>query len=197
MALRRVLLDTNVCYPMSLLDLLLRMDEAPLHDVIWSEDLLGELAEVWVRNGARSLEAATRVCDSIRESFAGQEVPRSDYEHLIADMPGKDPDDHRHAAAAVARAPATIITANLADFPAEPLSVLGVSVTSPDDYLRELWRRHGRDLTAIVTQMAADRHRPTMTTLEVLDALGRAGVPMFANLVRTRLAKESPSSAAS
>lgn len=195
--MRRVLPDTNVCYPMSLLDLLLRLDEASLHEVIWSDDLLGELAKVWVRNGARSIEAATRVCDGIRDTFAGQEVPRADYEHLIADMPGKDPDDHCHAAAAVARAPATIITANLADFPAEPLAALGVSVASPDDYLRGLWRRHRTDLVAIVTQMAADRHRPPMTAFDVVDALERAGVPRFANLVRTRLAKESLSSKAS
>jgi hypothetical protein len=127
---------------MSLLDLILRLDEASLHEVMWSEDLLEELAEVWVRNGARDLEAATRVCGHIRETFAGQEVRRSNYEHLVADMPGDDPDDHLHAAAAVARAPATILTANLGDFPAEPLAALGVSVIGPDDYLCALWRRH-------------------------------------------------------
>jgi len=78
--LRRVLPDTNVCYPLSLLDLLLRLDEVSLHEVIWSEDLLEELREVWVRNGARSLKSARRVCDHIRDSFAGQEVPRPDHE---------------------------------------------------------------------------------------------------------------------
>jgi hypothetical protein len=44
--LRRVLLDTNVCFPISLLDLMLRLDEAAFHEVVWSEDLLGELVEV-------------------------------------------------------------------------------------------------------------------------------------------------------
>jgi len=37
-ALRRVLPDTNVCYPISLLDLMLRLDEASLHEIIWTED---------------------------------------------------------------------------------------------------------------------------------------------------------------
>jgi hypothetical protein len=174
---------------MSLLDLLLRMDEASLHQVIWSEDLLEELAEVWVRNGARSLEAAGRVFDHVRESFANQEVPRSEYQHLVADMPGDDPDDHHHAAAAVARAPATIVTANLVDFPAAPLVALGVRVLGPDDYLRAMWRRHPKELVRIVTEMAADRHRQPMSALEVVDALERAGVPRFARLVRTRLAR--------
>jgi hypothetical protein len=187
--LRRVLPDTNVCYPLALLDLLLRLDEVSLHEVIWSEDLLEELREVWVRNGARSFEAAGRVCDHIRDSFAGQEVPRSDYEHLVAEMPGDDPDDHPHAAVAVARAPATIISANLADFPAEPLAALGVSVVSPDDYLCALWRRHPKDIVGILSGMAADRHRPPMTTMKVVDTLERAGVPRFARLVRARLVR--------
>jgi hypothetical protein len=52
-------------------------------------------------NGARSLEAARRVGDHIRVSFAGQAVPRSDYEHLVVAMPGDDPDDRHHAAAVV------------------------------------------------------------------------------------------------
>lgn len=54
MALRRVLPDTNVCYPISLLDLLLRLDEASFHQILWTEDLLGELARVWVARFAET-----------------------------------------------------------------------------------------------------------------------------------------------
>jgi hypothetical protein len=88
----------------------------------------------------------------IRHSFANQEVPLSDYEHLVAGMPGDDPDDHRHAAAAVARAPATIVTANLADFPAEPLAALGVSVVGPDDY--PPWVRAGLKVWSDLSESA-------------------------------------------
>ena len=90
---------------------------------------------------------------------------------------------------AVARAPATIIAANLADFPAEPLAALGASVVSPDDYLCALWRRHPKDIVGSLSGMAADRHRPPMTTMKVVDTLERAGVPRFARLVRARLAR--------
>ena len=54
----RVLPDTNVCYPISLVDLVLRLDEAELHEIVWTEDLLGELARTWVAKGARSALAA-------------------------------------------------------------------------------------------------------------------------------------------
>jgi hypothetical protein len=43
---RRVLPDVNVCYPISLLDLVLRLDENDFHEVIWTDDLLDELARV-------------------------------------------------------------------------------------------------------------------------------------------------------
>lgn len=189
MALGRILPDTNVCYPMSLFDLLLRLDEASLHEIMWTEDLLVELADTWVEHDVRTRGAAERVCDHIRRAFEGQDVPRSDYEQLIASMPGDDPDDHLHAAAAAAKAPATILTQNVRDFPAEALAAFGVSVRQPDDYLNELFDSHPDEIAPIVGQMAADRHRPPMSPDEVLDALARAGASRFAERVRAHFAR--------
>ena len=53
-------------------------------------------------------------------------------------MPGKDPDDRVHMAAAVAGRAAAIVTWNLADFPASELASQGVRVCTPDDYLSDL-----------------------------------------------------------
>jgi hypothetical protein len=175
-ALRRVLPDTNVCFPISLLDLILRLDEAAFHEVVWTEDLLDELAAVWVAKGARSKASAQKVCDDIRTAFASQEVPRGDYGHLVDAMPGKDPADHPHAAAAVAVAPAVLLTANTADFPAAALAELGVTVLTPDAYLCALLEPHGDSLLEVVAEMAEDRREPAMTVDEVLNALERSGV---------------------
>lgn len=187
MTLRRILPDTNACYPISLLDLMLRLDEASLHEIIWTEDLLVELEDTWVGQGIRTREDARRVCDDIRTAFVGQDVPRSEYEHLINEMPGSDPDDHVHAAAAVARAPTTIITENVRDFPSEPLAALGVRVCRPDEYLSEVFEEEPDEVIRIVGNMAADRHRPPMTVANVLSAIERAGATGFAGLVRLRL----------
>ncbi|MHB1929829.1 MAG: PIN domain-containing protein [Acidimicrobiales bacterium] len=187
MALRRVLPDTNVCYPISLLDLLLRLDEASLHEVIWTEDLLGELARTWVEHGARSREAAERIVHDIRSAFVGQDVSRAEYEHLVASMPGPDPDDRVHSAAAVVRAPSTIITRNVRDFPARPLARRGVVVSHPDNYLVDLLEAHPIEIVAVVAEMSADRTRPPMGPEDVLGALSRAGVPRFARRVAERL----------
>ncbi len=129
MSLRRVLPDTNVCYPISLLDLVLRLDEVELHEVIPT------------------------------------------------------------TAAAVARAPATILTHNGRDFPGPALASYSVSVHPPDDYLVELFGEHPDVIVDVVSEMAADRRRPAMTPEDVLQALSNAGVPNFAAQVGERLRK--------
>jgi predicted nucleic acid-binding protein len=183
-AIPRVLPDTNVCYPISLLDLILRCDEASLISVLWTDDLLDELARVWVRKGVRTKAAAARICAQIRVAFAGQDIPRADYEDLIADMPGADPDDHLHAAAAVSRAPVTLVTNNVRDFPAKPLAELGVTVITPDRFFSALVATHRSRLVEIVSAMSASRRHPPMTVSDVLDALESAGVPGFVAHVR-------------
>ncbi len=163
MGLPRVLPDTDVCYPMSLLDLILRCDEASLIHLLWTEDLLGELSRKWVEHGVRSASDATRICQQIRLTFVGQNIPRAEYESLISQMPGNDIDDHLHAAAAVSRAPVTILTNNVRDFPRGPLGELGVTVETPDDFLVDLLASHPADLLDVVDQMAAARQNPTMS----------------------------------
>jgi hypothetical protein len=182
-ALGRVLPDTNVCTPIVLLDLVLRMDEVRLHQFLWSEDLLDELVRVWVRLG-RSSEAALAICRQIRDAFPSGEVSRAEYEHLIETMPGTDASDHPHAAAAVVRAPSTILTANIRDFPPDRLTALGVTVVHPDGYLCGLAREEPQALVQVIMEMAEDRHKPAMTAQEVLDALSRAGVTEFAEQMR-------------
>ncbi len=157
MPVRRILADTNVCYPIVLLDLILRLDEVSLHEIVWTEDLLAELSETWVDHGARSRESADKVCDDIRRTFAGQFVPREEYEHLIEAMPGQDPDDRVHASAAAARSPIVIVTNNVRDFPELPLKGYGVGVETPDSYLLQLVDSDIDELCIIVMEMADDR----------------------------------------
>jgi hypothetical protein len=189
-ALRRVLPDTNVCFPISLLDLVLRLDEAAFHEVVWTEDLFEELAAVWVAKGARSAAAAQKVCGDIRRAFAGQEVSRAEYAHLVDSMPGPDPADHLHAAAAAAVAPAVLLTANTADFPATPPAERGVTVQTPDAYLCELLEAHGDALLEVVAEMAQDHRNPTMTVDEVLGALERCGVRRLVAGLRALLRRD-------
>lgn len=176
--------DTNVCYPISLLDLVLRCDEHDLHRVVWTTDLLDELVRVWIRNGARSEAAATAIVAQIADTFPQQHVSRTDYQHLISMMPGADPDDRVHAAAAASVAPSIILTANLKDFPATELSAFDVTVVHPDAYFLELLRAMPDEIQGVLAGMARARRRPPMSVLDIVDALERAGLHAFTRQLR-------------
>ncbi len=108
----RVFADSNVLFPFSVMDLLLALSEDGVLEVIWTDDLLDEWERVIVGRHKRSPESAARITAVVREFFQDSKVDRDEYDDLVAEMPGKDPDDHAHMAAAVVRQPWTILTNN-------------------------------------------------------------------------------------
>ena len=136
-----------------------------------------------MRNGARSAVAAQSIVSQIRSTFKGQQILRTDYEHLIAEMPGHDQDDHVHAAAAVAAAPSTLLTANTKDFPAAELAARGVTVRRPDDYFLDLFEAEPDAIHEVLSAMSRDRSQPPMTMADILGALEGAGRTNFASVV--------------
>lgn len=187
--MQRVLVDTSVLFPFSVMDLFLALTEDAVHHVLWTDDLLDEWERVIVRERQRTseTETAASVTAAIREFFADGRVERAAYRHLIDRMPGDDPDDHPHMAAAVAAEADAIVTANLADFPAEPLAALGVRVVGPDDYLCELMVEHPREIVATLVRMAAEKTRPPRSPAELLTALRGAGLRSFPDQVAALL----------
>ena len=98
--MRRVLVDTSVLFPFSVMDLMLAPTENAMHQVLWTDDLLDEWERVIVREHQRTADTAASVTAAIRDYFADGRIDRSVYEHLIETMPGGDPDDRPHMAAA-------------------------------------------------------------------------------------------------
>ncbi|MFG6200811.1 PIN domain-containing protein [Nonomuraea sp. JJY05] len=183
----RVFVDTNVLFPFSLMDLMLALTEDAVHVVVWSDHLLEEWERVIVREQHRSAPAAARIGAMIREFFADSRVPEDDYKHLLDRMEGPDLDDCHHMAAAVAGGAQTLVTWNLADFPASFLSQYGLTVTEPDTYLCSLLSQSPHEVMGVLARMAAGKRRPPMTVLDIIGALERAGVPVFARRTRSRL----------
>jgi predicted nucleic acid-binding protein len=124
----RVFVDTNVLFPFSVMDLMLALTEDFVHEVLWSEALLAEWERVIVRQERRSAASAASITAAIREFFPDSEVSEAEYLHLVKNMPGDDPDDRLHMAAALAGGASAVITWNRSDFPAEPLARLGLRV---------------------------------------------------------------------
>jgi len=184
---RRVLVDTSVLFPFSVMDLFLALTEDAVHEVLWTDDLLDEWERVIVRERRRRPETAASVASAIREFFADGRIERSAYEHLIDQMPGNDPDDLPHMAAAVAAEADALVTANLGDFPQDPLAALGVRVLGPDAYLCELLVDHPDEIVTTVVRMAAEKTRPPRSPSELLAALRAAGLPTFPDRVAALL----------
>jgi predicted nucleic acid-binding protein len=183
----RVFVDTNVLFPFSVMDVMLALTEDSVHEVLWTEALLAEWERVIVREQRRSTVSAAAITAAIREFFAECEVPESAYVHLIAQMPGGDPDDRVHMAAAIAGGAETIVTWNQADFPAEILATHGVRVCTPDAYLCELLDAWPDEVLSTVVRLAREKRRPPMTPTDLTNLIAKAGVPVFAERLQARL----------
>lgn len=189
---RVAFLDTSVLYPVSLMDLGLRLAEREIHDIRWTEDLLTELERVWDRGrsaGRRvpSPGAAAAAFDGIRRTFPDCEVPRASYEPLVDQMPGSDPDDKPHSAAAVASGATHIVTADTSGgFPPAELSARGVIVAHPNDYYTQVAREYPDDLRAVVHDMAARRatRHPGFGVDDLLARFDDLQMPDFAAQLR-------------
>ncbi|MFD8145774.1 PIN domain-containing protein [Streptomyces sp. NPDC059708] len=176
----RVFVDTNVLFPFSVMDLMLALTEDFVHSIVWSERLLGEWERVIVREGRRSDESAAAVTRAIRGFFGDCEIKQSAYGHLVDEMPGEDPDDRHHAAAAVASGADMLVTWNLSDFPAGAMARLGVAVVDPDTYLCRLHEEVPDEVAATLARLAAEKRNPPMTRHDLLARLAKAGVTRFA-----------------
>ena len=178
---RRVFPDTNVLYPISLLDLIMRLAEVGAHTVVWSDDLLAELEQVWTEGRAAgkrvpNARGAASAIAGIRRTFPASLVPRSAYEARIDGMPRDDHDDKPHLAAAEAGGATHIVTRDRAGgFPVAALAALGIQVQGPDEYLAELADEFPEDCTRVVQQMVERRQRrdPDVTLELLLDRWSR------------------------
>ena len=181
--MRKVFVDTSVLFPFSVMDLLLALTEDGVHNVVWTDELLDEWERVIVRERRRTPETAASVSAAIREFFADGRIDPISYTHLIDQMPGNDPDDKPHMAAAVAARVDALVTENTADFPAVPLATLGVRVVDADTYLAELLDDLPEEVTATLVRIAAEKSRPTRTPHDILTALRAAGLRQFPDRV--------------
>ena len=184
----RVFVDTNVLFPFSVMDLMLALTEDFVHEVLWSEALLAEWERVIVREERRSAASAASITAAIREFFPDSEVRAAEYLGLVERMPGDDPDDRLHMAAALAGRASAIITWNRSDFPAAPLARLGLQVTGPDEYLCGLLSEFPDEVTATVVRLAAEKRRPPLTVGDLVGVLAKAGVSTFAERLSSIIA---------
>jgi hypothetical protein len=97
-----------------------------------------------------------------------------------------DPKDRHVLAAAVASEAQTIVTHNLADFPADALAPWNIQAQHPDEFLLGLFNIQPELAVSLVERQAAALRSPPLTLDDVLAALEVAGAPEFVDAVRLR-----------
>lgn len=106
---------------------------------------------------------------------------------MIETVPGPDPDDRVHGAAALAGGATAIITANLRHFDSEFFAKRGVGVETPESYLLRRLELVPDRLIETVRRVLATKTQPRWTLGEYLERVDRAGAPGFASALRVQL----------
>ena len=175
--LERVFVDTATLYPISLADLVLRLAELGVFELLWSDHLLAEVERVLVDYKGLTVERAAYFCECIRQAFPEGRVPADAYLPLVASRMGPDPDDHLHSAAAVAGSATVVLSADKTGYP--PADIAPARRRDPDAFLTELVGRHPQEVVDVIEAMGAALREP-LTRGQILDRLTSAGVPRFA-----------------
>lgn len=173
-------LDACVLFPFTLRDTLLRIAEARLYQVRWTDEILEEVRRNLVKTGETTEDNAQRLILVMSRAF--KYAPVTDYMPFIEAMTN-DPKDRHVAAAAVACQAEIILTFNLRHFPRASLSPFGVKAQSPDTFLCNLLAAHPKEIPQILQNQAQEYRKPPMTRDELLSILAKQ-VPRFVKLLK-------------
>lgn len=174
-------LDACVLHPMQLCDTLLRLADAGFYRPVWSPSILHEMETSIIRRGYPA-EAIRARRVAMEEVFP--DALESAGERFIRAVPGAvDAEDRHVVAAAIASHADVIVTANVTDFPHEPLAELGIAIQTPDEFLANQARLAPDIAVRVLGEQAAELQHPPMTLDELLASMERS-YPSFVATVR-------------
>ena len=184
------LYDACVLYPAPLRSLLMYLAISGLYQARWTD----AIHEEWMRSVVRDYPDVTREkAERVRDLMNAhvEHCLVSNYEHLIPTLTLPDPDDRHVLAAAIHTGAGVIVTANLADFPADVLDPYGVVARHPDDFLTDWIELEPATVCAAAKRQRDSIKRPAKSVDEYLKSLARQNLPRtvarlraFAGLLR-------------
>lgn len=178
-----VFLDTNVLYPASLADTLLRLAELDVIKPHWSSEVMTELE----RNLAKRIpeEKAHLRCRAMQNSFP--EAMVADHQGIIDKM-GNHPKDRHVLAAAVHSQCEVIITFNTKDFPEDALNPLNMEAVHPDNFLLDQLDLYPQLVLLCLERQTHATARPHLSLPELIDHFDRIQLRGFAAALKLQIA---------
>ena len=179
----KVVLDANVLLQAPVRDTILRLAEAEVLAVYWSDDILTEVARNFasVAGHDDAERRVQRLFSALRGAFP--EATIYGYGDLLLTLPIAFHDRHVLACAITASAD-RIITYNVRHFPARHLAPYHIEAWHPDRLLRNLLDQRPGDLLDVLFAQGEELH-PPRSLVQVLNGLAR-DLPQFAARARQR-----------
>lgn len=167
-----VLYDSNVLYPNTVRDLLIRLARHGIVQAKWTEQILDEVQEALRRNGVGDDEKRTEL--RRRMNGAVRDCLVTGYESLVEGLKLPDPDDRHVLAAAIKAGAQVIVTNNRKDFPSDYLTNWGIERKTADDFVMDLIDLDDRVVYGCVMEIANSRTQKPVTFDDVLDQLEKS-----------------------
>jgi predicted nucleic acid-binding protein len=178
-----VVYDTNVLFPQSLRDLLIRLALKDLFRAKWSQDILDELkrnllaraGEIAEKTGAPPTLTAEKVDRTIRlMNSAVKDCLVTGYQDIEKSLKLPDPGDNHVLAAAIRAKAEVIVTWNLSDFPPAILSSYDIEAQTPDEFISHLLDfNNGEPVIEAVHEQRASLKNPPYTPQQMLESYTR------------------------
>lgn len=168
--------DACVLYPATLRGFLMHLAVTDLFKARWSADIHDE----WMRSLAKNrTDIAPERLERVRELMDDhvRDCLVTGYRDLIPALRLPDEDDRHVLAAAIRCGAAVIVTANLADFPAEVLAEYGIEAQHPDVFVSYLLDLNPAAVCAAAKLHRAQHHNPPYSVDEYLQLIERQGLP--------------------
>jgi len=177
------LYDACVLYPFDLRNLLIQLAVDRLVDARWSD----EIHEEWIRNlvkdGRAPRERLEKTRDLMKQVLPDATV--TEYEHRIADITLKDPDDRHVVAAAAQGGASVIVTWNVRDFAQAELERHGLRKLKPDAFLLELFEADPAAVAASVENARLNLSKSKISPDEYMAVLRRQKLERFVGALET------------
>jgi predicted nucleic acid-binding protein len=176
------LLDANVLYPVTLCDALLRLADAEIYQVRWSEEILHEAERnLKAKYPSEKHASLDRRFAAMRKHFP--EAMVVGHEALIPAMTNHEDDRHVLAAAIRGRAD-VIVTSNVKHFPRAACKPYDIDVQRPDDFLCHQYDvRDPEYLMGVLEHWAAQLRHPPRTVEELVGLDLARSAPKFCKKV--------------